>query len=308
MLSAHDRIAIVTGANNGIGFETAVGMAKAGCHVVMACRDQAKAHAAKRRIEDRVPSASLEVMLVDLGNFASVRLFADGFRSRHKQLDVLINNAGILAYSIRTNPDGIEQQFATNHLGHFLLTALLIDMMPDDRASRVVTLSSVAHKGASIRFDDLTCGGNAMAAYGQSKLACLMFGNELDRRLKAAGKQIKALSVHPGGSDSGLFDEMGRLQYYTLKLLAPFITHDNEAAAKPALLATLSHAVEGGDYLGPTGFLELRGPVGRAKRSAYSDRTDVAGRLWDLSADLTGQPFTLGAANDGPAGRLPQAS
>ena len=159
MSAQSQKIAIVTGANNGIGFETAVGMAEAGWYVVMACRSQAKAEKAKALIIERFPAALLDVMLVDLGDFASVRAFASDFRARYSQLDVLINNAGLLLYSAQTNEDGIELQFATNHLGHFLLTALLIDLMPDDDASRIVALSSVAHKGARIHFEDLTCGG-----------------------------------------------------------------------------------------------------------------------------------------------------
>ena len=193
------RIAIVTGANNGIGFETTVGMADAGFHVIMACRGQTKADAAKADVLARVPSASLDIVLLDLSDLTSVRAFAETIRARYSQLDVLINNAGILLYSAQTSATGVELQFATNHLGHFLLTALLIDMIPDDPTSRIVSLSSIAHKGASIHFDDLTCGQDGGVAYGQSKLACLLFRDELDRRLKAAGKAMKALSVHPGG-------------------------------------------------------------------------------------------------------------
>ncbi len=168
MTAQPQKIAIVTGANNGIGFETTAGMAEAGYHVVMACRSRSKAEAARDELLARLPSASLDVMIVDLGDFASVRAFADAFAARYSHLDILINNAGVLFYSAQTNADGIELQFATNHLGHFLLTALLIDKMPDDPASRIVSLSSIAHKSAGIHFDDLTCGGDGGVAYGQS--------------------------------------------------------------------------------------------------------------------------------------------
>ena len=292
MVDQGKKVVIVTGANNGIGFETASGMAEAGWHVVMACRSEAKAEKAKALIVERLPSAALDIMLVDLSNFASVRRFAQDFRARYAHLDVLINNAGVLLYSAQTNDDDIELQLATNHLGHFLLTALLIDLMPDDPASRIVALSSVAHKGARIHFDDLTCGGDGLAAYGQSKLACLLFADDLDRRLQAAGLKIKALAVHPGGSDSGLFDEMSRWQYWTLKVLSPLIIHSNAAAAKPALHAALTPDVAGGDYYGPTGFNELRGPVGRARRDPITEDEGVAKRLWTLSEELTGQTFT----------------
>ena len=294
-MSAHQKTAIVTGANNGIGFETTAGMAAAGYAVVMACRNADKAEAAKARILARHPAARLDVMVVDLGDFDAVRRFAEAFRARYDHLDVLINNAGILLYSSKRNSDGIELQFATNHLGHFLLTALLFDLIPDDPAARIVALSSVAHKNASIHFDDLSCGGDGLTAYGQSKLACLMFADELNRRLKAAGRNVTALAVHPGGSGSGLFDEMGRVQYYVLKALSPFFTHSNASAAKPALKAALDADVSGGDYYGPTGMMELRGPVGRAKRSDYSNDQSAAARLWTLSEELTGQAFAFDA-------------
>jgi len=294
-------ITIVTGANHGIGYETAVGMAEAGYHVIMACRNKAKAESARASIIKRLPSASLDIMVIDLGDFTSVQAFARDFRATYTHLDVLINNAGILLYSAQTNGDGIEQQFATNHLGHFLLTALLVDLMPDDPASRIVALSSVAHKSASIDFNDLTCGGNGGTAYGQSKLACLLFADELNRRLQATDSKIKALAVHPGGSDSGLFEEMSVLQYYTLKALSPFITHSNASAAKPALHAALALNVAGGGYYGPTGFMELRGRVGAAKRDPITEDGKTAKRLWELSEKLTGQTFNPTSSRDNPS-------
>ena len=203
----------------------------------------------------------------------------------------MINNAGLLLNSAQTNDDGLELQLATNHLGHFLLTALLLDLMPDDPASRIVALSSVAHKSARIHFDDLACGGDGLVAYGQSKLACLLFADELDRRLRAAGRRVRALAVHPGGSDSGLFDEMSRLQYFTFKALSPFIAHSNASAAKPALHAALVPDAAGGDYYGPTGIMELSGPVGRAKRDPITEDREIARRLWELSEELTGHAF-----------------
>ena len=292
MTARPEKIAIVTGANSGIGFDTAAGMANAGYHVVMACRSEAKAEKAMASILKRLPTASLDIILIDLGDFASVHAFANDFRARYKQLDILINNAGILLNSAQTNADGIELQFATNHLGHFLLTALLIDLIPDDAASRIVALSSIAHKSARIDFADLTCGRDGLKAYGQSKLACLLFADELDRRLRAAGCRIKALAVHPGGSDSGLFDEMSRLQYYTFKALSPIIAHSNTEAAKPSLHAALSVELDGGDYFGPTGLMELRGPVGSAKRDPVTGDKDIARRLWTVSEELTGQVFS----------------
>ena len=287
------KTAIVTGANNGIGFETAVGMAKAGFHVIMACRSHQKAEAAKAGIIERVPGASLDIILMDLSDLASVRAFVDVFRARYSTLDVLINNAGILLYSPQTNDAGVEAQFFTNHLGHFLLTALLIDLFPDNPASEIVALSSIAHKSAGIQFDDLTCGGDSLAAYGQSKLACLLFGDELNRRLQAEGKAIKALSVHPGGSDSGLFNDLEESQRQAMKKQVEPLLHSNADAAKPTLLAALSPDVGGRDYYGPTGPEEMSGPTGPANRNPICDDQVVATRLWQLSEEMTNQRFSI---------------
>lgn len=228
-----------------------------------------------------------------MSDLESVRTFAKNFKNKYAQLDVLINNAGVLIYSGKKNKAGVELQFATNHLGHFLLTGLLLEQMPDSSDSRIVALSSLAHKEAKIHFDDLNCEttDDNGAAYGQSKLANLMFADELNRRLKKANKKIVALAVHPGGSDSGLFDEMSKITYYTFKILSPFILHSNASAAKPSLFAALSPGVKGGEYFGPQGFREFRGRVGIAKRSDYSKREDIATRLWQLSEKMTDQSF-----------------
>lgn len=289
------QIAIVTGANNGIGFETAIGMAKAGYQVVLACRDEEKAKLALAKMKKRVRKGSFEILVLDLGDFGSVRSAAETFRSDHDYLDVLINNAGVLDYSGQTAKNGYELQLMTNHLGHMLFTSLLLDLMPDRAASRIVSLSSVAHKGAHIHFDDIHCVqvSDKGAAYGQSKLACLLFGDELCTRLQGAGRQVVSLSVHPGGSDSGLFADMSRVQYAVLKVLSPFITHSNAFAAKPALYAALSPDVGGGDYYGPQGLMELRGKVGPAKRDAFAQDPSVAARLWDVSEVLIGEGFRL---------------
>ncbi|MEM9476947.1 MAG: oxidoreductase [Pseudomonadota bacterium] len=292
-MNSTKKIAIITGANNGIGFDTTLGVAKAGCHVIMACRSADKAEAAKAKVLELLPSASLEVMLLDLGDFASVRVFAESFRGKHERLDVLINNAGILLYSAKVNGDGIELQLATNHMGHFLLTALLIDLMPDDPASRVVSLSSLAHKGAKMHFDDFTCGGDGGVAYGQSKLASLLFGDELDRRLRASGKRIKSVTVHPGGSETGLAVEMAPEQLSAIKEQVGHLLQSSEDAAKPSLHAALSPDAMGGEYYGPIGPQELNGEVGRAMRDPITSDLAVAERLWTVSEDLTSQPFTI---------------
>lgn len=289
------RIAMVTGANHGIGFETTKALASYGFKVIMACRNMTKAGKAKAEILEVLPTADLDVLQLDLSNFGSVRTCANNFKKNYSRLDVLINNAGVLIYSGKKSKTGIELQFATNHLGHFLLTNLLFEFIPDRPTSRIVALSSLAHKGAQIRFDDLNCEktDDPDAAYGQSKLANLMFADELSRRLKCSDKKIVALAVHPGGSDSGLFDEMSRVKYYTFKILSPFILNSNAAATKPTIYAALSPLVNGGEYLGPQGFNEFKGKVGFAKRSNYSKREDIATRLWNLSEEMTNQPFII---------------
>ncbi len=197
MSAKPEKIAIVTGANSGIGFDTTAGMAEAGYHVVMACRSQHKAETAKTSLMDRLPQASLDVVLVDLGDFVSVRAFADEFRARFGRLDILINNAGILLNSAKSDANGIELQFVTNHLGHFLLTGLLMDLMPDDPASRIIALSSIAHKNAQIDFRDLSCGRDGLKAYGQSKLACLLLPTNWIADCGQQGARSKPLRCTP---------------------------------------------------------------------------------------------------------------
>lgn len=294
--SQQGRVAIVTGANNGVGFETTAGLATVGATVVMACRNLGKAENARASLLARIPDADLHIIELDLSRQESVRDFANRFRKEFERLDVLVNNAGVLVYSGARNEAGIELQFATNHLGHFTLTAVLLDMMPDTSSSRVVSLSSIAHKQGRIDFDDINCGHQSDKgfAYAQSKLACLMFAGELNRRLKKAGKKIVSNCAHPGGTDSGLFGEMSRIQYFTLKALAPFITHSNTRAALPSLVAALSDDMKGDDYIGPQGFMDLKGPPGIAKRTEYSKDKAVAKRLWEVSEQMTNTPFVIG--------------
>ena len=291
----HGRVAIVTGANNGIGLETATGLAKHGLRVVLACRDIDKGKHAGVAIKEKIPNADLDVIKLDLGDTASVKAFVREYKHKYDRLDILVNNAGIMRAASEQNGNGVESPFAVNHLGHFLLTKLLIGMMPNDPASRIISLSSVAHKQAKIYFGDLSCSTvkKPLAAYGQSKLACLMFGDELDKRLKEQGKYIQSLAVHPGGSKSGLFDNMPKAQQFIFKVLAPFTTHAVSAAAEPTLVAALSPEVEGGAYLGPQGFQELKGKVGLATRSDYSKDREVAKKLWSLSEQMTEEGFQV---------------
>ena len=294
----NDKVAIVTGANSGVGYEVVKGLLKKGFLVVMACRNLEKANKAKEQILIDLPSSKLEVMTVDLSNFESIKTFAQDVKSQFQHLDILVNNAGVLFGKPQKNKANIEMQFATNHLGHFLLTSLLIELMPDSKNSRVVSLSSLAHKKSEIFFDDINCDSQSKwdTPYAQSKLACLMFADELQRKLNQAGKKIISVSAHPGGTDSGLFDHMSPILISVLRYtFVPIFLHSNENAAKPILKAALDSEVNGGDYFGPTGLFEMKGPPGIAKRTKYSQREDVAGRLWSLSEELIGSAFKVGS-------------
>lgn len=298
-MDKHKKVAVVTGANSGVGFEVTKGLLKNGYHVVMACRSPEKANDAKAKLQASVASSSVEVMTVDMSELESVKAFAQQFQSKFKRLDLLVNNAGILLNKPKRSSADVELQFATNHLGHFLLTSLLIGMMPDTAESRVVSLSSVAHKKAQIHFDDINCEAQTKwdAPYAQSKLACLMFADELHRRLNVAGKKVVSVSAHPGGTDSGLFQSMSPILMGILRYtFVPVFLHSTESAARPVLMAALDGEVQGGEYFGPTGLFEMKGPPGVAKRSEYAQKEDVAARLWDVSEQLTGARFEVAAS------------
>lgn len=292
--SQSDRVAVVTGANTGLGYETALGLAQTGMKVVLACRNEEKATTAKSTIQTAVPGADLDVMLLDLSQLASVKAFAEHYRRNYSRLDLLINNAGIMAPPYRQTDDGFESQLAVNHLGHFLLTALLLDLMPNTSASRIVSLSSNAHKMGSIKFDDLqsTEKYSSMAAYAQSKLACLMFADELQRRLEDKGKQILSVCAHPGGSETELARHFSKTAILIMRLmLVPLMTHPPKEAALPTLYAALGDDVQGGEYFGPQGFLEMSGKPGRATRSPLAQKQEVAQQLWTVSEQLTGASY-----------------
>lgn len=290
------KIAIVTGANAGIGKETVVGLAKTGMKVVMACRSPARAEAARADILVRVPNGDLEIMQLDLASLASVRAFAEAVRAAHPKLDLLINNAGVMFPPHTRTEDGFDLQMAANYFGHFVLTALLLDRMPDTLESRVVSLASIAHKGARIDFGELRAkqGNPGARAYGQSKLACLMFSLELDRRLRQVGRKTLSVAAHPGVSETELGKHINRIVYALLKYtIAPFATHPPVMAVEPTLIAALNPEVEGGQYFGPQGFREMRGETGLAEIRPQAQDQAAAKRLWQLSEDLTGCSFSF---------------
>ncbi len=292
------KIAVVTGANAGLGYETSLGLAQKGMKVIMACRNLEKAEQAKADIVKQAPGADLQTMALDLSRLASVKAFAQAYRDKYSTLDLLINNAGIMFSPYSKTEDGFEGQMAANYFGHFLLTSLLLDLLPDTPDSRVVTLSSIGHRRGTgvINFDDINAEKqySRTDAYMQTKLACLMFSQELQRKLASAGRKTLSVAAHPGASDTELARHINPFLANILRYtVIPFVTHSPKNGALPTLLAALEPNVRGGDYYGPTGFREMKGPPGKATMSTYSQNQEMAAKLWDLSVQLTGAEYSF---------------
>ncbi|MDF3337642.1 SDR family NAD(P)-dependent oxidoreductase [Mycolicibacterium septicum] len=287
------RTAIVTGANTGLGLETAKALAAKGAHVVLAVRNLEKGEAAVEWISRSVPNADLELQRLDLGSLKSVREAADEIGAKHDTIDLLINNAGVMTPPKETTEDGFELQFGTNHLGHFALTGLLLDRLLPVAGSRIVTVSSIGHRFArGIRFDDLQWerSYNRLQAYGQSKLANLLFTYELQRRL--IGQHTAALAAHPGGSDTELARHLPRVAQRAVPLLRPLF---QEAAmgALPTLRAATDPGALGGQYYGPDGLGEQKGHPKLVTSNDRSYDIELQRRLWAVSEELTGVTFPV---------------
>jgi NAD(P)-dependent dehydrogenase (short-subunit alcohol dehydrogenase family) len=293
------RTAIVTGANSGLGLETARELARHGAGVVLACRNTAKGEQAKADIERTSPGASVQLASLDLSSLASVRSFVQEFAAAHERLDLLVNNAGVMAPPRRETEDGFELQFGTNVLGHFALTGLLIGLMQGREHARVVTVSSNAHKMVGkIDFDDLQSerGYRRWTAYSQSKLGDLMFAVELDRRLRASASTVTSVAAHPGYAATNLQTAAPPLLDRMVMIVTNVLVAQNAAmGALPTLFAATAPGVEGGSYIGPDGVGEFRGhpKVVRTSRAARDEA--AASRLWSVCEDLTGVPFELSA-------------
>ncbi|MFF0719876.1 SDR family NAD(P)-dependent oxidoreductase [Micromonospora sp. NPDC003816] len=282
------RVAVVTGANTGLGYETAKALAERGASVVLAVRDVTKGQQAAARI-----AGDVTVQALDLTSLDSVRSAAGELRSRLDRIDLLINNAGVMYTPKQTTRDGFELQFGTNHLGHFALTGLLLDLMRPVPGSRVVTVSSVGHRiRADIHFDDLHWERSygRVAAYGQSKLANLLFTYELQRRLAPHGTTV-AVAAHPGMSSTELARNSPAALRLPLTWLAPLITQSPAMGALPTLRAATDPAVLGGQYYGPGGRNEVMGHPRLVTSSPKSYEVAVQKRLWAVSEDLTGVTF-----------------
>lgn len=300
------RVALVTGANTGIGWETARALAGHGATVVLGCRNTDRAADAAARIREVAPEAAVEVVQLDLGDLDSVSAAASDLRARHDRLDLLINNAGIMAVPRSATAQGFESQIGVNHLGHFALTGQLVEPLLATPGSRVVTVSSSAHHGGRLVLDDLHWERRTyepFGAYAASKLANLMFAIELQRRLAAAGSETISLAAHPGLTRTDLARENpGGLTFTVLWWLRPVIDAVASQPAATGALPTLRAAVDpeasGGDYYGPANLNETRGPPVPARISrAASDRA-TAERLWALSVEETGVDYSALAPPD----------
>lgn len=286
------RSALVTGVG-GLGFEDALALAGAGAEVLMAGRNPEKGAQAVARVRHAVPGAKVTFVQVDLASLDSVAALGERLRGERNHLDILINNAGVMTPPVRQETaDGFELQLGTNHLGHFALTGHLMPLLRAAGDARVVTLSSIAAQSGAINFDDLNAerSYDPMPVYGQSKLACLMFAFELQRRSAAAGWDVISLGAHPGVSRTDLLlNAPGRNSMSArIRSLAPFLFQPADRGALPTLYAATSPDVEPGGYYGPDGFQGVRGYPTRAKVPAQAMDEGVARRLWEVSEALTG--------------------
>ncbi len=289
------KVAIVTGANNGLGFETTMALAKKEIEVVLACRNLEKAEEAKAKILKVNRKAKLQVMELDLSDLASVREFADAFTKKYRRLDFLINNAGIMMLPFNLTKDGFESQFATNYLGHFLLTKLLFSTIKNTPDARVVSLSSLAHKWKEVQFEDINFkkSYNKREAYGQSKFACLMFAIEFDKRLKEANINAKSTAAHPGFSATNLFSNMPKSVTWFTSTIGSFFVQSAQKGALPSLYAALGSDLKGGEYTGPNGRGETKGEAIVVKPRRAAKNEEMADRLWSVSEEMIGEKFEV---------------
>jgi len=286
------RLAVVTGANSGLGRVTARELARAGARVVLACRSAARGQQAMSAISREVPGAQLELELLDLGDLASVRDFARRFSETHDGLDLLINNAGVMATPGGRTADGFERQLGVNHLGHFALTGLLIERLRQRPGARVVTVSSALHRAGKIRFDDLMGERRyrRWRAYSQSKLANLLFAMELERRAVSAGLSLRSVAAHPGYAATNLQSAGPRspLDRTVMAVANLMFAQSADMGALPTLYAATVSDLPGGSFVGPGGPAESRGHPRLVAAAGAAYDAELAARLWDISEQLTG--------------------
>jgi NAD(P)-dependent dehydrogenase (short-subunit alcohol dehydrogenase family) len=296
----NDRVVIITGGNSGIGFEVGKALAALNAHAILAVRDIKKGDQAVDEILLNHPQASVEYRLLDLADLASIQEFAQRIQSDFSRLDLLVNNAGVMAIPRRETADGFEMQFGTNHLGHFALTGHLLPLLLVTKGSRVVTVSSALHERGEMRFDDLMGVEHygKQSAYSQSKLANLLFAYELQRKLEGIKTETISVAAHPGYAATNLQyagpDMEGSSgMRAVMKLANSVFAQSAEMGALPILYAALSEEVQGGDYVGPDGFLGMRGYPTVTQSSQTSHDLQAADHLWQVSIDLTGVDFAM---------------
>jgi NAD(P)-dependent dehydrogenase (short-subunit alcohol dehydrogenase family) len=290
------RVAVVTGANSGLGYITALELARNGARVVLACRDDVRGKEAIARLIAAVPTADVELRALDMADLSSIRSFADGIQASYPAVDLLINNAGVMAIPRRETADGFEMQFGTNHLGHFALTGLLLPMLVDTSGARVVTVSSTAHKPGSIDFDDIMHESRyrKWGAYSDSKLANLLFAFELQRRLSATESPLISVAAHPGTASTNLVKPGAQgnpLKSVVMTVGVRLVGQSDAQGALPQLYAATAPDVRGGEYYGPNGLAESRGYPKKVDSNSASKDPETATRLWALSEDLTGVTY-----------------
>ncbi|MEU3517877.1 oxidoreductase [Streptomyces sp. NPDC006654] len=293
------RVFVVTGANSGLGLATTRALVRKGAHVVLAVRDEEKGRRAVADLTARRPDARVEVRRLDLTDVQSIHAFADRLKSDGVRPHVLVNNAGLMAPPRTLTDQGVEVQFAANHLGHFALTGLLLELMAGGDDPRVVTVTSTNHRQAQIFFDDLTGERkySPMGYYNQSKLANAVFGRELHRRLSAAGSPVRSVLAHPGYTSTNLqtSSPVGMVKLLFGRLLLP-LAQSPDQGALPQLYAATAPEARGGELYGPGGMAELRGAPKQVQLAPRAADPETAARLWELSERLTGVRFPLPAA------------
>lgn len=302
LTSQSGKTIIITGANSGIGYEAAKTLAKAGAEIIMACRNVEKAETAVDEMLSEVPQAKLQISELNLASLKSVKKFVKDFKAKYKKLDVLINNAGVMAIPRTETEDGFEMQLGVNHLGHFALTGQLIDLILKTKDSRIVNVASIAHKSGKFDWSDLMSEKKygRFSTYARSKLANLLFTIKLQQKLNQVKENVKAIAVHPGYSATNLqfqmvdFAESG----FVKGIMSGFsgfmnslIAQSAEMGSLPAVYAAVSDQVKGGSYYGPVGFNEMRGFPEENKYNPDIVKQEDANKLWVESEKLTGVKF-----------------
>ncbi len=287
------KVIIVTGGNSGLGYESVKAFAMKGAEVILASRSKEKGEEAKAEILRNVPDGKIKVMQLDLSNLESVKNFASEYKTAHKKLDVLLNNAGIMMTPYFTTKDGFEGQLGTNHLGHFALTGLLMDVILKTKESRIVNVSSGAHKNGEMDFSNLQFANgkdySPMKAYGRSKLSNLLFTYELQRKLKAAKKDTISVAAHPGVAMTNLARHLeGKFLFKILTPLFRILAQDQAMGALPQIRASVAPQVKGSEYFGPDGKREFKGYPILVTSNEASHNLEDAARLWEESEKLTG--------------------